>query len=326
MQRVVIDLTTTTTTKRKAEAEASDQQAKRQRTMVESEIPPLTMLTVAAKAASDPFLLKHRDVWMKYTNHCTDALIVEAFALSGVDGLKMRLVILDAIYERKEKFRNIGSLWLQVYCILTVVALPVKLKNEGIKRLKTIAEAWHKKFPENLVIKNYVYLIENHEVDKKNVKRLIEILDIVLARAYEIHMDWYSMKNFNEVVKNRNPQTYITWSESYKFFEKCLISYFYAIHAKATSFKVVIEDRLLRNVRLFLLVKDTRKLQGYLLALCMKKNSEAKKEHEVMSKYLADVCKINKYLFHSERWRKLKKKYYVVTDNFGEASRVGLHL
>lgn len=310
MQREVIDLTTTTTTKRatkrKAEAQARDQQAKRQRTMVESEMPPLTMLAAAGEATNDPFFPdtnEFQDVFVKYRNHCTNALIVEALALpEDQSGIKMRLVILSATWERKKKFQDFNILWLQVYSLLMVQVsynppVSAQFKKEGFKRLEKIGQ---------LCIPEHKVSLLNEE----NVKELVRKLDVWVCIAYELRLEWYSMKKFKEI---GDEQRYVTFSKGYKRFERCLLRLSKYVLLQARKFDVRDVGKLQNHVILLLTVKDVRKLQGYLNAMQIHhaRQSEAKIQTKILQKYLEDVGKINKALSRNGEWKKLKPMFNV---------------
>ena len=265
MQREVIDLTTTTKRATKRKAEASDQQAKRQRTMVESEMPPLTMLVAAGEASNDPFFPdtnELQDVFVKYKNHCTNALIIEALALpEDESSIKTRLVILSAIWERRKKYPDFNTLWLQVYSLLMVQVsynspVSAQLKKEGFKRLEKIAEL--------CTPKHIVSLYTNPVMNEKNVKELLRKVDKWVYIAYDLRLEWYSMKKFKEI---GDEQRYVTSSEGYKRFERCLLNLSKCLLKHGRQFDIPLRGVVCKKVVLLLTVKDVRKLKGYLNAM-----------------------------------------------------------
>lgn len=313
MQQEVIDLTTTTKRATKRKAEASDQQqAKRRRTMVESEMPPLTMLTVAGEATNDPFFPdtnEFQDVFVKYKNHCTNALIIEALALpEDQSSIETRLVILSAIWERRKKYPDFNTLWLQVYSLLMVQVsynppVSAQLKKEGFKRLEKIAEL--------CTPKHIVSLFTSPVMNEKNVKELLRKVDKWVYIAYELRIEWYSMKKFKEI---GDEQRYVTFSKGYKRFERSLLrlSRYLLMQAKKFHMRDVGKS-LQHHVILLLTIKDVRKLQGYLNAMQIHhaRQCGAKIQTKVLQKYLEDVGKINKALSKNGEWNKLKLKFNV---------------
>ena len=153
-------------------------------------------------------------------------------------------------------------------------------------------------------------LFTNPKINKENVKELLRKVDGWLHMAYELRLEWYSMKKFKEI---NDKQRYVTFSEGYKRFERCLMNFSKHLWLHARKFDVRSVEKLEIRIKMLLVVKDVRKLQGYLYAMQIHhaRQSGARRQHEILKKFLEDVRKINNALSINGEWQTLKRKFNI---------------